>query len=153
MRFQNWAVCLMLSLLSLSGSAQEVVKGQVIDGETGDPVFAAGVLVQGTTTGTSTDFDGRFRIEVPTLPVHTSVPLGWCMQTFLGGFDEADGREGAGYGIKPLFDAHPNHASKCTPRSTAIGNSFLRSPLLVSGHLLLYPSKTDLGPVCAPRAI
>ncbi len=82
MRFQNWAVCLMLSLLSLSGSAQEVVKGQVIDGETGDPVFAAGVLVQGTTTGTSTDFDGRFRIEVPTLPVRLSISfIGYSMLT------------------------------------------------------------------------
>jgi iron complex outermembrane receptor protein len=82
MRFQNWVVCLMLSLLSLSGFAQEVVKGQVIDGETGDPVFAAGVVVQGTTTGTSTDFDGRFRIEVPTLPVRLSISfIGYAMLT------------------------------------------------------------------------
>ena len=72
----------MLSLLSLSGFAQEVVKGQVIDGETGDPVFAAGVVVQGTTTGTSTDFDGRFRIEVPTLPVRLSISfIGYSMLT------------------------------------------------------------------------
>ena len=45
--------------------AQEVIRGQVIDGDTGDPVFAAGVMVQGSTMGTSTDFDGRFRLEVP----------------------------------------------------------------------------------------
>jgi hypothetical protein len=33
----------------------------------------------------------------------TSVPLGWCVQTFLGGFDETDGKKGAGYGILPLL--------------------------------------------------
>ena len=27
------------------------------------------------------------------------------MQTFLGGFDETDGKKGVGYGIKPLFEA------------------------------------------------
>ena len=53
--------------------AQSVIRGQVIDGETGDPVFAAGVLVQGSTTGTSTDFDGRFRLEVASLPVTLNV--------------------------------------------------------------------------------
>ena len=47
--------------------AQTVIRGQVIDGETGDPVFAAGVLVEGSTTGTSSDFDGRFRLDVPAL--------------------------------------------------------------------------------------
>ena len=51
---------LLFSVLS-HVDAQMVIRGQVIDGETGDPVFAAGVLVEGTTTGTSTDFDGRFR--------------------------------------------------------------------------------------------
>ena len=53
--------------------AQTVIRGQVVDGETGDPVFAAGVLVQGSTMGTSTDFDGRFRLEVASLPVTLNV--------------------------------------------------------------------------------
>ena len=72
----------MLSLLSLTTFAQEVVKGQVIDGETGDPVFAAGVVVQGTSTGTSTDFDGRFRLEVDALPVRLNISfIGYAMLT------------------------------------------------------------------------
>ena len=54
---------------SALSDAQTVIRGQVVDGETGDAVFAAGVLVQGSTTGTSTDFDGRFRLEVASLPV------------------------------------------------------------------------------------
>ena len=62
--------------------AQEVIRGQVIDGDTGDPVFAAGVLVQGSTMGTSTDFDGRFRLEVPSLPVRINVSfIGYAMLT------------------------------------------------------------------------
>ena len=82
MRLQYWAVCLMLSLLSLTTFAQEVVKGQVIDGETGGPVFAAGVVVQGTSTGTSTDFDGRFRLEVDALPVRLNISfIGYAMLT------------------------------------------------------------------------
>ena len=82
MRLQYWAVCLMLSLLSLTTFAQEVVKGQVIDGETGAPVFAAGVVVQGTSTGTSTDFDGRFRLEVDALPVRLNISfIGYAMLT------------------------------------------------------------------------
>ena len=56
-----------------TADAQSVIRGQVIDGETGDPVFAAGVLVEGSNTGTSTDFDGRFRLEVPSLPVRLNV--------------------------------------------------------------------------------
>ena len=56
-----------------AADAQNVIRGQVIDGETGDPVFAAGVLVQGSTTGTSTDFDGRFRLEVASVPVTLNV--------------------------------------------------------------------------------
>jgi len=72
----------MLSLLSLTTFAQEVVKGQVIDGETGGPVFAAGVVVQGTSTGTSTDFDGRFRLEVDALPVRLNISfIGYAMLT------------------------------------------------------------------------
>ena len=82
MRLQYWAVCLMMSLLSLTTFAQEVVKGQVIDGETGGPVFAAGVVVQGTSTGTSTDFDGRFRLEVDALPVRLNISfIGYAMLT------------------------------------------------------------------------
>ena len=41
-----------------------IVSGLVIDG-TNYPVMGCGVLVKGTTTGTSTDLDGRFSFELP----------------------------------------------------------------------------------------
>ena len=74
-RLNHRILGLMLVLFCASAAvdAQTVIRGQVIDGETGDPVFAAGVLVQGSTMGTSTDFDGRFRLEVPSLPVLLNV--------------------------------------------------------------------------------
>ena len=33
----------------------------------------------------------------------TSVPVGYCMQALLGGFDETDGNLGEDYGIMPLL--------------------------------------------------
>ena len=40
------------------------VTGTIID-ETGEPMIGVSVLVQGTTTGTVTDLDGKFVLEVP----------------------------------------------------------------------------------------
>ena len=40
------------------------VKGSVVDA-TGEPVIGASVVVEGTTNGTITDFDGRFALQVP----------------------------------------------------------------------------------------
>lgn len=40
------------------------VTGTIID-ETGEPMIGVSVLVQGTTTGTVTDLDGKFVLEIP----------------------------------------------------------------------------------------
>jgi len=66
--------CLSLGLLGMmwGGSeleAQVTLRGRVVDGSTGEPIFAANVIVQGTTTGVTTDFDGQFRLVVQALPV------------------------------------------------------------------------------------
>lgn len=39
------------------------VRGQVIDGETGEPLFSANVVLKGTLNGVTTDFDGNFEIS------------------------------------------------------------------------------------------
>ena len=45
---------------------QEVeVSGTVTDAETGDPLPGVNIVVQGTTTGTTTDMDGNYSFEVP----------------------------------------------------------------------------------------
>ena len=49
---------LFCSMVSLSASAQSVVRGHVIDGDTGEPMFSASVVVPETGQGVTTDFDG-----------------------------------------------------------------------------------------------
>ena len=80
LRFSLLVVLFMATVSSSFG--QQVIRGQVVDGDTGEPVFAAGVLVQGSNQGTSTDFDGRFRLEVPSLPVQINVSfIGYAMMS------------------------------------------------------------------------
>ncbi len=49
-----WGLC-------LGVSAQ--ITGTIVDSETNDPLIGATVLIKGTTTGTTTDLDGRFSIN------------------------------------------------------------------------------------------
>ena len=54
-----------LIALSVSVSAQNItVKGTVKDAQTGDPVPAAAVMIDGSTSGVVTDFDGAYSIAV-----------------------------------------------------------------------------------------
>ncbi len=45
-------------------SYAQTIEGTVLD-ETGSPVIGANITVPGTTTGTVTDFDGKFSLDVP----------------------------------------------------------------------------------------
>jgi iron complex outermembrane receptor protein len=49
-------------LLPFSAIAQEVLSGTVFDKTTGQPLPGVNVVVKGTTNGTSTDFDGKFKL-------------------------------------------------------------------------------------------
>ena len=59
----------MLLLFTVSMSnfalAQRTVTGTLTDGETNEPLIGANILVVGTATGTVTDFNGAYSIEVP----------------------------------------------------------------------------------------
>src|SRR5690349_14638811 len=44
--------------------AQTVVKGKVTDAQSGDPIPFANIIFKGTTTGTTTDFDGNFTVRI-----------------------------------------------------------------------------------------
>ncbi|MBS3738783.1 MAG: carboxypeptidase-like regulatory domain-containing protein, partial [Psychroflexus sp.] len=46
-----------------SGLAQNTIRGKVVD-ESGLPLPSANISIKGTSTGTLTDFDGLFSIEV-----------------------------------------------------------------------------------------
>ncbi|MBO4665246.1 MAG: SusC/RagA family TonB-linked outer membrane protein [Paludibacteraceae bacterium] len=61
-RLQTIFFCLALSVAVF---ADINVKGVVIDADNSEPMIGVSVLVQGTTQGTITDFDGRFELTVP----------------------------------------------------------------------------------------
>ncbi len=52
-------------LIVVSAAADIHVKGKVIDADNSEPMIGVSVLVQGTTAGTVTDFDGNFELTVP----------------------------------------------------------------------------------------
>lgn len=52
-------------LLTSASFAQRTLSGVITDAENNDPLIGANVVVQGTTTGTITDFDGKFTLNVP----------------------------------------------------------------------------------------
>ena len=56
--------CLQVILVFVLGWAQQTVTGTVND-DAGEPLIGANVLLKGTSTGTVTDVDGSFTIEVP----------------------------------------------------------------------------------------
>ncbi|MEH0158199.1 SusC/RagA family TonB-linked outer membrane protein [Limibacter armeniacum] len=57
---------LLLSLWSMAAWAQErSISGVIKDASDGSPVIGANVLIKGTTKGTITDFDGKFKLNVP----------------------------------------------------------------------------------------
>ncbi len=58
---------LVLAVLALSNFAyaQRTVTGTVTDAQTGETLIGANVLVVGTSSGTITDFDGNYSINVP----------------------------------------------------------------------------------------
>src|SRR5690606_12935198 len=50
--------------ISVIAFSQGTISGTVTDGELGGPLPGATVRVKGTNSGTSTDFDGNFVVEV-----------------------------------------------------------------------------------------
>ena len=58
----------LLASLLLSSSlclAQGIISGTLLDENTGEPLMFANVAIAGTTTGTSTDIDGKYQFEAP----------------------------------------------------------------------------------------
>jgi TonB-dependent receptor len=64
MKIINCLLVVAILLVSIPGIAQTgVIKGSVLDANTKETLIGATVVVQGTTIGAATDFDGNFRIE------------------------------------------------------------------------------------------
>ncbi|MGB3798182.1 MAG: SusC/RagA family TonB-linked outer membrane protein [Lewinella sp.] len=63
--YRGPGLVLLLLLLSAAGIAQQAITGTITDGESGDPLIGASVVITGSTTGTVTDFDGNFELNLP----------------------------------------------------------------------------------------
>lgn len=61
-RYLMWLFFLILGVATMKAQ-QYPLKGEVLD-EAGDAVIGATVMVEGTSTGTTTDIDGQFTINV-----------------------------------------------------------------------------------------
>ncbi len=57
-------LCLVLGIGLATAQTREVT-GTVISAESSEPIIGASVIVKSTITGTVTDFDGAFSLDVP----------------------------------------------------------------------------------------
>lgn len=75
------ALCLTLFLGTVSFAQTIKVSGTVTD-SSNEPVIGVSVLVKGTTTGTSTDLDGKYELTVPSGSTVEFSCIGYISQTF-----------------------------------------------------------------------
>ena len=69
LKFDYFTRCLLLLLVATGMSslamAQRTIKGTVTDAQSGDALIGANILVLGTSSGTITDIDGTYELQVP----------------------------------------------------------------------------------------
>jgi len=75
---KNLWVLLVFATLGLQ--AQTTVSGQILDGDNGETLIGANVIISGTTVGTSTDIDGNFSLT-------SDQPLPWDLEISYTGFN------------------------------------------------------------------
>ncbi|MCX2680556.1 TonB-dependent receptor [Galbibacter sp. EGI 63066] len=60
----NWIFTAVIALITTTAFSQGTVTGTVVDASLGEPLPGANVMVRGSSSGTSTDFDGNFTLDV-----------------------------------------------------------------------------------------
>lgn len=81
--FRAVTILMLLLLLSsvVSVAQTRTLSGQVTDGATGQPIVGAAVSIPGTTTGTVTNYDGRYTLTIPDdTPTLTATFIGYKPQ-------------------------------------------------------------------------
>ncbi|WP_298486105.1 SusC/RagA family TonB-linked outer membrane protein [uncultured Maribacter sp.] len=63
MKSKKKFLLLIIFLITLGIKAQDSVSGLITDSETNDPIPGVNVVIKGTTTGTVSDFDGKYQIN------------------------------------------------------------------------------------------
>ena len=84
--FQRIYLLTICALISLGVSAQSTrsISGTVVD-EFGEPVIGASVVVKGTTSGTATDIDGKFQLNVANNAILVVSYIGYAAQEIPAG--------------------------------------------------------------------
>ncbi len=62
---KNLLITLIFVLGAVAAFAQSTITGTVMDASTDEPLIGAAVAVRGTSTGTVTDTDGTFKLQIP----------------------------------------------------------------------------------------
>lgn len=62
---RNVSLVAIMALFSVGLFAQGTVTGKIKDDMTGDPLIGASIVLQGTSTGATTDMDGIFTLDLP----------------------------------------------------------------------------------------
>lgn len=70
--------CFSSLLFTVLVQAQDITVNGVVNDENGMPIPGASILVKGTTTSTSSDFDGKFQIQAPSNGVLTINFIGYA---------------------------------------------------------------------------
>ena len=61
-----WLILIFILSVSMAYTQNQItVTGTVTDDQTGDPLPGVNIVIEGTTTGTTTDMDGGYSIEAP----------------------------------------------------------------------------------------
>ena len=76
----GWAICLMLTMASLSGFSQQNVAGKVTSSEDGQGIPGVSIAVKGTSKGTTTDATGNYKISVPVNSIVSFSAVGFISQ-------------------------------------------------------------------------
>lgn len=90
MKIKNYLIVLFLFVVSSALAQTREITGTVVD-DSGMPLPGANVIIKGTTTGTLTDFDGRFAIEAAAEDVLVFSYLGYeTVETVVGDLQEIE---------------------------------------------------------------
>ncbi len=60
---RQFFLILFFGIFVFTAQAQTVINGKIIDNKTSEGLFAASVVIKGTTIGAQTDFDGKFQLK------------------------------------------------------------------------------------------
>jgi TonB-dependent SusC/RagA subfamily outer membrane receptor len=85
---RNFIAMLFFLSVGISYGQGKEITGTITDSETGDPVISATVIIKNTKIGTSTDFDGKFKLNAKEGDVLLITSLGYKSKEIIIGQEQ-----------------------------------------------------------------